>query len=210
MGYPVKSIQSPQGDLKYCFITGQGRLKPRSKDEYSYSGAVILSKKAGKKFYKEIVEFFNEHKPKKCKLDEPENTIYQKLDDGRWMFQFRTNTVFVDKKTKEEKPNKVKLFNSKNLERELPEGVGIGDGSTGSILGAMQVYEGDTVKGKVSAGCSMYLNAIRLAKFVKYEGGASFDDDGAEGDFEDFDSADFPEETPKKEKKKGKKKKGKK
>ena len=122
------------------------------------------------------------------------------------MFQFRTNTVFVDKKTKDEKPNKIHTYNNKNQERDLPEGVGIGEGSEGSILGAIQVYEGDEVKGKIMAGCSMYLNAIRIAKFVAYTGGATFEDDGGDGDFEDFAPSDFPEEVEEKPKKKKKKK----
>ena len=200
MAKEIKKIQTPQGDLKYCFITGLGRLKPRSKDQYSYSAAVVLDKKDGKKLYAEICEYFNEHKPAKCTLDEPENKIFTKLDDGRMMFQFRTNTKFDDKQ------NIIKVFNAKNEERVLPDGVGIGDGSTGSIKGSLMVYEGDT---PAEAGCSMFLNAIRIAKFVKYEGGDGFDDDGAEdGDFEDFDDKDFPtvEKKEKKEKKKKKKK----
>lgn len=201
---PVKKIQTPTGDLKYAFITGKGRLKPRSKDEYAYSCAVVVDKKEGKKLYQEILDYFNDNKPAKCKADEPENNIYTKMDDGRWMFQFRTNTEF------EGKPNVVKVFNKDNEPRELPEGVGIGDGSRGQILGGLQVYEGDT---PAEAGCSMYLNAVRIGKFVAYEGGATFEGemDDEDADFEDFDPSDFPSEKedkePKKEKKAKKKKK---
>jgi hypothetical protein len=202
MASAVQTIQTPSGDFKYMFITGQGRLKPRSKDQYSYSACVILDKKEGKKLYEEICDFFNENKPKKCKLDEPENNIYTKLDDGRWMFQFRTNTEFTDKKGNV-KPNQVKVFNAKNIETPLPEGVMIGEGSRGSILGALQVHEGDTPS---EAGCSMFLNGIRIGKFVAYEGGVEFDGE-EEGDFTGFGNPDYPDEEsiPKKDKKKAKK-----
>lgn len=193
-----QKVQTPTGDLKYCFITGKGRLKPRSKDDYAYSCAIILEKKEGKQFHKEIVDYFNENKPAKCKLDEPENNIMTKLEDGRMMFQFRTNAEF------EGKPTVVKIVNKHNEPRELPEGITIGDGSRGQILGSLKVYTGDTPS---DAGCSMFLNAIKIGKFVPYEGGANFEGDmeDEDADFENFDMADFPTEKEEKKPKKSKK-----
>ena len=191
-------IKTPIGELLYVAVRGTG-AQNYDGDGYEYKASIKLPKKDGKKLYKKIVDFFNENKPSKCKDDAPANNIYHKTDDGDMLFTFKTKVEF------DGKPVKVRIYNSKNEEKEPPEGTLIGNGSKGVISGQLAVYSNK--KGD-NAGVSMFLNGIQLAKFVPYVPDSGFDE--IDGEFEDFDNADFPDQEKSKKKKKGKKKKGKK
>lgn len=203
-------IATPVGDLKYVYITGKGR-ENFDGDGYEYQASVVLPKKDGKKLYGKICEFFEEHKPAGFKGDEPMNKILRPIDGDKEnvMFSFKTNTTFEDDDGNVIKC-KVKLKNAKGQERELPDGVGVGDGSRGAISGTMVVY-GNSKK----AGVSLFLNTVQITKFVEYvddDGLDTYDDDDGFDDFKGTSNCDFPTETedvPKKEKKKKKKNKNK-
>jgi hypothetical protein len=202
-------VVTPNGALKYCTITGQGRPKLKAKGKFVYQASVIVTKDQAKEFKKIVDEFFQENKPSGYKKDTPANKIIRDIegDKKNKLITFSTNTVFeVDG---EEQKTKIKIKNSKNQERELPEGVSIGDGSKGAISGKLAIY-GDSD----DAGVSMFLNAVQITKFVEYKSDDGFeavDDDDGFDDFEGTSAHDFPteEDEPKKEKKKkkGKKKK---
>jgi hypothetical protein len=187
-----QKVTTPLGELMYVSVRGTGVLNYDG-DDYEYKASIKLSKKDGKKFEKEILKFFADNAP--SSIEKPANKIVRKTEDGDYLFTFKTKTTFDDK------PVKVGIYNSKSEERELPDGVGIGNGSIGAIRGQLSVYTNG--KGKsLKAGVSMFLNNIQLAKFVPYIPDSGFEE--VDGDFEDFD-AELP--APKKDKKEKKKKK---
>jgi hypothetical protein len=196
-------IATPVGDLKYCSVTGKGR-ENFDGDGYIYQASVILPKKQGEELYGKICEFFVENKPAGFSGDEPMNKIMRPIegDKKNVMFTFNTNTTFQNEDGDVIK-TKVKIKNSKDQERELPDGVGIGDGSRGAISGKLKVY-GNRKK----AGVSMFLNALQIIKFVEYKDNDGFDahEDGDFDDFTNTSKSDFPDDDEHKKKKKKKKK----
>jgi len=196
------NIRTPLGELMYVNISGKG-VQNYDGDGYEYKASIKLPKKQAKKLEKEILDYFNENKPSSYKKDEPSNKIMQKLDDGDYLFTFKTKTEFADKDGNVKKV-KVRLYNAKNEEKELPDGTLIGNGSKGVIRASLKTYTNGKGKSQ-TAGVSMFLNAIQLAKFVPYVPDSGFDEI-EDGEFEDFDNQDFPtDEKPKKSKKKKKK-----
>lgn len=101
-------------------------------------------------------------------IDDPNGTIdedtgeIKKVECGRTLITFKTNTMFNGK------PTKVMLFDSKgnDITDDFEEsGQIIGIGSRGVIHGIAQGNDkGDNHK------VSLYLKAVQLSKFVPYEG----------------------------------------
>ena len=194
-----KKITSPKGELRYVIVTGEG--KPNyDGDANEFTASIVLPKKKAKKFYAEICDYFNDNKSNGCDVDEPMNKVMRKTEEGDYMFSFKTNCEFENDEGEVRKSH-VGIFNGRNVEQKLPDGVGIGNGSIGTISGSMSYY-----KRKNKEGVSMWLDNIQISKFIKYVADAGFEEDD-EAEFENFDNVAFDEEAPKKEKKKKKKKK---
>jgi hypothetical protein len=198
-----KNITTPNGALKHMFITGEGKLNYDG-DGHVYSGCVEVSKEDAKAYDKKITKFFNEHKPANYAGDKPDNKIIKKQEDGTYLLSFKCPLV-----NSKGVANHVKILDGKKVERPLPEGVNIGNGSLGCISGSMFVY----TKGKgakVKAGVSFLLNNVQILKFIPYVHDDGFKEQ--EGEFEGYDPDAFPDTTskgddePKKKKKKKKKK----
>lgn len=201
-----QKITSPKGELRYVVVNGEGKLDYDGKYR-EYTASIVLPKKEGKKFLKEITDYFNENKSSKCPFDEPQNKVMRKTEEGDFMFSFKTKCEFTNKDG-EVKKTKVQITNGKNVPQELPDGVGIGNGSLGRITGMMDMH-GNTDKSekKNTEGVSLWLNAIQISKFIKYVPDNGFDED-EEAEFESFGDPDFSEsaeDAPKKDKKKKKK-----
>jgi len=187
-------IETPEGELYYVTITGQGTKHPKAKD-YNYEASLALPKKEGKKFRQKLLDLFEEDRPKGFK-GEPDNmkSIGRPMDDGRMLFTFRTRTEFEGKgKTK------VGIYNSDMEEVTLPENVLIGNGSVGVISGAVDVY-GD----KTEAGLSMYLHNIMILELEEYIPDAGFSEDHkGKGSFKGYeDKSGLKKKGKKKDKKK--------
>ena len=195
-----EKITSPLGELMYVNISGTGKLDYDGKF-YEYTAGIKLDKKSAKTMYSEICNFFEEHKPAWFKGDEPSNKIKRKQDDGTFLFQFKTHAEFEDK-AGNTKQTKIGIVNSKNKYVELPDGEGIGNGSTGKISGVMTIHSDK--RGK-TAGVSLWLNNVQLLKYIKYVPDTGFDE--ADGEFKDFETADTDDFKKKKKKKKKKSKK---
>ena len=125
-------ITTPQGELMYVNVRGEGKLNYDG-DDYDYVASIKLPKKQGKKFYKTILAYFEDNKPAKFKRDKPVNTIYHETEDGDWVFTFKTQTSFENSKG-DTQTSHIKIFNSKNVEKELPEDTMIGNGSIGFYI----------------------------------------------------------------------------
>ena len=199
-------VTTPKGELRYVQVRGEGKLDFNGKFR-EYTASICLPKKEAKAFKKELMDFFIENKPSSFKSDEPSNKLGKPQDDGTVMFTFRTR-VIIPKQDGEDETSHIYIKNGKREEVELPDGLGVGNGSIGRIAGVASVYEQGTGKNKES-GVSLWLKGIQLMKFVPYKPDDGFDSD-EESEFDDFsayNNPDFPATDEGDEKKKKKKKK---
>lgn len=203
--FPKEAFTSPKGNLKWAFITGEGR-----KDKYSV--VVSVPEANAKEAMTAIDAFWKENRPKQAK-PRPKSTGYKYEEDeetgertGNVYFSFSTGTSFPsgDKKV-------VKLFTAKKPIREVQLGTKkIGDGSLGRGIGSLSIFEYEG-----TYGTTLYLDAISLSKFVEYVGGVDASDIEEDDDAEDLgldtatvgtdavqeethedDTAEEPKETP--------------
>lgn len=204
-GTKVKGVKVV-GDLKYVFISGEGRnnAMPGETPHFQYVASLSVPEngtahKAYKAFidaeWKEYKETYgvkglpktNGIKPEM--KDDPKGTIdpatekVQKVPTGNVLITFKTNTKWPDGN-----PQVVKVFDGKG--NDITSAVhnadwAIGDGSTGVIHGtAMGNNTGGTHK------VTLYLTAVQVAKLVKYEGDTvETEDIGEELDLGDAQSA---------------------
>ena len=186
----VKAI-TPKGELAWVNITGEGKANMSGKQQYLAS--VVLdpkNKQADKDFIDSIDEFWADNKPTFMGKRRAKSLGYSLCDplrgedgqvvkddedkikydpDGRVSVKFATGIGFPDGSKKI-----VRIFNAKAKEVALGN-VKIGNGSIGSISGAMAVYEVKDNKGKaLDAGVTLYLDAIQIFKLVEYSTDAGF------------------------------------
>ena len=176
-GYAKEAFTSPRGNMKWAFITGDGR-----KDKFSI---VISVPEAEAKEAMAVVDlFWKENKPKQAK-PRPKSTGYKYEEDeetgertGNVYFSFSTGTSFPsgDKKV-------VKVFTAKKPVREVSLGSKkIGEGSIGRAMGSLAIFEYEG-----TYGTTFYLDAVSLSKFVEYVGGVDASDVEEDEDAEDID-----------------------
>ena len=211
-----EKVRTPIGELEWCAVRGKG--KENLKGVLQYKASLVLDVKDDKnhkKFVKQAESFWEEHKGKMelkslgiydhkvptGEVDDDGDKVYKAT--GKKVVVFKTNVEYPDRKKKV-----VRIFNAKNAEVDVADDFGIGNGSVGRLSGVMAFYKAD----KRNGGVTFYLDDVQLAKLVKYESDAGFDEiDHEEGDWsgdedQNFDG-DIEDEKPKKDKKgkKGKK-----
>lgn len=172
-----QSFTTPKGELRWAFISGQGRKNLNNENEYTI--AVVVPKAEAQKAIDEIEAFWEANKPKGAKA--PKSTGY-KIDEatGNVSFVLKTKTAYADGKAKT-----VRIYNSKAQQITLPDDQKIGNGSRGRASGIMAIYDG----GPAARGVTMYLDGVQLTKFVAYSGGDSgftADDDDEDDEFNGF------------------------
>jgi len=192
-GYAKEAFTSPKGNMKWAFITGDGR-----KDKFSI--VISVPEAEAKEAMASIDLFWKENKPKQSK-PRPKSTGYKFEEDeetgertGMVYFSFSTGTSFPsgDKKV-------VKVFTAKKPVREVSLGnKKVGEGSIGRAIGSLAIFEYEG-----TYGTTLYLDAISLSKFVEYVGGVDASDIEEDEDAEDIDlgmeaveATDVQEETP--------------
>lgn len=166
---PKQPITTPKGELRWVFITGEGR--PNLNGENQYQAVLVLpdGDPRAEELIEQIETFWEENKPKKA--GEPKSLGYRTNDSGEIEFSFKTSTTFPDGSKK-----KIKVYDSKA--KEVDKELKIGNGSIGRISGTMAIYDNGPNK-----GVTLYLNAIQLLKYIPYDGaGAAFEPD-EEGEF---------------------------
>lgn len=203
----TQKIKSPKGELRWVTITGEGKENLSCKLQYVAS--VIVDEKENADFIQMIKDFWEENRPAKFNL-EPKSLgmypLYTKGDDsekvevpGKLYLQFKTGTKYQD-----DSPKVIDIYNAKGKKVSLGD-QSIGNGSIGIISGSMGIYENRKGNAILSAGVTLYLDAIQLTKFVPYERDAGFeaqdDEDGWTGE-EDFEgvtettTSDAPKASP--------------
>lgn len=188
----TQKLTTPVGDLKWVFISGQGKKNLQNKDTFVAAVEYKKDSPEALKLRAEINAFWEANKPTGAKL--PKSTgmsvVKDKAGEPTDMIavQFWTGTTMPDGATK-----KIRTFNAKAVEVSLGDKK-IGNGSRGCISGAMSIYD----QGVAARGVTLYLSAIQITKFVAYQDGSGFDavatDDGWTG--EDEDSGFTPQAEP--------------
>jgi len=178
MSYAKEAFTSPKGNMKWAFITGEGR-----KDKFSIVISCHKDEPQAIEAMKAIDLFWKENKPKQAK-PRPKSTGYKFEEDeetgeltGNVYFSFSTGTSFPsgDKKV-------VKVFTAKKPVREVSLGTKkVGEGSLGRAIGSLAIFEYEG-----SFGTTLYLDAISLSKFVEYVGGVDADDIEEDEEAEDI------------------------
>lgn len=177
-------VTTPKGELQWVYITGEGRKNKQGTAKYQAS--LVLPTKEAKEFTDQIDAFWKDNKPagakkpttcgyrphtmKSSETDEDGDPIYKEVPGMTEIF-FATGTEWPDGKKKV-----IRIYNSKANLVALGE-KRIGNGTIGQLSGNMCVYD---VSG--NQGINLYLEAVKISKFVEYTGGDNFDeDDGEEG-----------------------------
>lgn len=199
MASALQPFKTPLGSLMWVNHFGEGKPNQSGKLKYNADLALPEDSEEAKALKARIDEFWRENKPANYKrkaksmgyYDETEKDLdengEEQLDEdgavirkktGRMIFRFSTDTTYAKSGDKK----KVTIFNAKGREVALTKN--IGNNSEGNIGGAMGVYGG--TKDLPDAGVTLYLNSIRLVKFVEFTGGddwSEYSDDATEDGF---------------------------
>lgn len=174
-------LVTPVGELKWVFITGQGKKDLNDNDRYVASICFANDDPKLESLKAQVDAFWEENKPKGRKMKSnglrPEtvkNEAGEYEETGNTLLTMWTGITFPDGT-----PKVIKTMNSKGLEVSLGSKK-IGNGSRGVLSGVMSIYD----NGPAACGVTIYLNAIQLTKFVPYEDDAGFTEvDDEEGGF---------------------------
>ncbi len=194
----VPADEFAPANMPFGVVTGAGvpdydNQKSKGKrGGFEYSVSVVLGKKEVKALEEEVLEFWEENKPKKGG-DEPDNfDNLTREKDGVVKAYFKTKVDF------DGKANIVPIVDGKRNPLD-PEKFGSFGGETlGRVAAQLAIYGDDE-----DSGVSMYLSAVKLVEFEAYnaEGGAEAFGAGDEGEALAEHGFDESEKKPKKKKK---------
>ncbi len=167
-GYAKEAFTTPKGNLKWAFVTGQGKETEKGSGKFKYQVVVAVPEEEAKEAIAHIDQFWAENRPKGSKA-KAKTMAYKYEEDeetgeptGIVYFGMSTVTKFPSGD-----PKIVKIFTAKKPIREVSLGdKKIGDESLGRGIGTLAIYEYNG-----SYGTTLYLDAISLSKFVEYVGG---------------------------------------
>lgn len=197
----VAQFKSPIGDLKWVVFSGEGKVNLSGRMKYQADLVLPEDSDEGKTLKASIDAYWADNRPAKLPKGKPAKSLgYRKetspvLDEegnkqygedgkviveetGNLVFTFSTDTTYPSGD-----PKVISIFNSKGNKVALGSKK-IGNGSRGQVSGAMGLYEVKDTKGNVmDAGVTLYLNSIRLVKFVEFSGEENWDEaTGDEGE----------------------------
>lgn len=188
----VTPFKSPVGDLKWVVFNGEGKENMSGKMKYTADLVLPADDEKALALKASLDAYWEENKPaglppkkpaksmgyrmeKEPILDAEGNKQYDdegkvlSRETGNIVFTFQTDTVYPSGD-----PKVVAIFNAKGNKVDLGQKK-IGNGSQGQISGAMGLYVIKTKDKVTDAGVTLYLNSIRLTKFVAFEAGDSWD-----------------------------------
>lgn len=185
--------QSPIGDLMYVMVTGQGK-ENYDGDGFEYQVCVDVPNAEADPYIDEIEDFLEDNAPKG---GEQASSPYKTIEDddtipeGVTRFTYKTRTEFTDAKGVT-KDTVVDILDSAGNKTKLPEGIFIGNGSTGKAIGTLVLWERGNRK-KTEYGASLYLKKVQIKDFVPYEGETIEEIEG--GSFQGFEKMPQAEDT---------------
>lgn len=189
----VTPFKTPVGDLKWVIHNGEGKENMSGKMKYTADLVLPVDDAKAVALKASLDAYWADNKPSDLPPKKPAKSMGYRMekepildaegnkqyDDGgkvlsketgNIVFTFQTDTTYPSGDNKV-----VAIFNSKGNKVDLGQKK-IGNGSQGQISGAMGIYAVKDTKGKVlDAGVTLYLNSIRLTKFVAFEAGDSWD-----------------------------------
>ncbi len=181
-----QKIITPLGELRWVFITGEGRESLNGDPRYSAALRLKTDSKELAQIEAEIKAFWEAEKPKEAKKCASNGIRLEQDKDGKEtgysLVNFWTGTHFADGKQKV-----VNTYNSRGQKVSLGA-KSIGNGSVGAISGTMSTYSS-----KPNHGVTLYLSGIQLTKFVEYSQDDGFE--AQEGDFEQVEEDEFNNPT---------------
>lgn len=163
------NILTPKGELKWAFITGEGKKDLQGRNIYTVD--LVLPLDEAEPLIEQITTLWEEEKPKGAKA--PKSLGFKvKEEEQTVTFTFKTSTTY-----KSGDPKEVEVFDSKNVKTKLTSR--IGNGSIGRVAGSASIYDA----GVAARGVTLYLDKVQILRLVKFVGGPTFDVD-EEGEFE--------------------------
>lgn len=187
-------VVSGDGVPDYNHVKSGGK-----RGEMQYSVTLQLGKKEAKDFKEAVLSYWEDHAPKDAG-EEPINfgniLRKDKEDEGMFLLYAKSKTQF------DGKANIIPIVNHEGTKLDPAEYGSIGKGSKGRLAVTFSIYEGDD-----DYGVSVYLSAVKLTKFVAYEGSGGASAFGAEDGEVDGAGGFKSEKSEKKKDKKDKKKK---
>lgn len=175
----AERLVTPLGDLLWVFITGQGKKDLNDNDRFVASIRFPNDSPQLAEIVARIETYWEENKGKgwKLKSNSIKEELYPESHDkageptGHTLINFWTGIAYPDGS-----PKVIKTMNAKGAEVSLG-GRKIGNGSRGTISGAMAIYD----NGVAARGVTIYLNAIQLSKFIEFTDDAGFEEVDEEG-----------------------------
>jgi len=151
-------------EIPFGVVTGEG-VDNFDGDGKVYSSSLLLGKKEAKFFRKEVMDFWEDNKPKHGG-DEPDNwdNIVRKADSGGYILYAKTNVDFDGKQ------NIIAIVNHEGTKLDPEEYGTMGKGTKGRLAVTFSVY----TQGKKKSGVSIFLSAVKLTEHEPYvaSGGA--------------------------------------
>lgn len=164
----INSKNCPLGIFDFAAITGKGILNDNNDDDrYEYKVTLVLDEKDAGPLLDEIDDFIEDNAPSRKELTKvPYQTHddYDGIPEGKVWLSAKAYTTWEDKKTGEIKDTFINVYDSTGDKVSLPEGTGIGKGSTGKLLGNMTIWER-----KKEYGATIWLSGTQIADFIPYE-----------------------------------------
>tara|TARA_B110000211_G_C14066267_1_gene547794 strand:- start:1782 stop:2396 length:615 start_codon:yes stop_codon:yes gene_type:complete len=185
MNKEVMQIQTPLGEFSWVTISGKGKdyvsKLGKSDNNYKYFVSIMLSKQDGAKLIKDIeTEYSNSshylpvpdgRRPyyviakEQTEVNSKGNQHHVIADIGKVVFKFSTGTKWPDGGHKS-----INVYNSRGIDiTEDFKETKIANGSLGCVNGTFGIYD---------RGCTLYLDAIQIAKLIEYKQGNGFADVG--------------------------------
>jgi len=178
----INSELCPKGAFTFAAITGLGIENKNTKEKkYEYVVTLELDEVDAGPLMDEIDDYIEDNAPRKSELSKvPYQTRddYEGIPEGKVWLYAKASTEIENKKTGEVSDRIINVYDAGGNKVSLPEGTGIGKGSTGKVFGNMTVWE----QGK-EYGATIWLTGVQIAEFVPYafeedvqamEGGGSF------------------------------------
>lgn len=165
----VNSELCPEGAFTFCAITGKG-IENENNGDYYYKSTIEVDEKIASPFLDAVDEFMEDEAPNKSecvKIPYQTHDDYEGIPVGKVWIYAHTSTTFIKKKTQEEEDKIINIYDKDGNKCTLPEGIGVGSGSIGKMMGSIELYTAGTSR-KPEHGFTFWLNSIQIKDFVEY------------------------------------------
>jgi len=160
----LNSKNCPVGEFQFAAITGTGMYN-EDKEANEYKVTLQLDMDEHSALMDDIDDFVEDNAVKGKTLHSvgyQTHEDYDGIPEGKFWIQAKTATEFEGKDGV--KAVDVNIYDATGNKCTLPDGVGIGKGSTGIVIGQFKIWDR-----KKEYGCSLYLSGVQIADFIPHE-----------------------------------------